>query len=69
MSPRPHLPYRGRLTGPNLPHTWAGRTTQAAAGPLPALVLDPLTTAGDPEYNQTLAAEPNLPPEIKNGLG
>ena len=39
-----------------------------AAGPLPALTLDPLTTVDNPGYYDTLAAEINLPPDIKSGL-
>ena len=65
MSPRPHLPYHGQLTGPNLPTAW-----QAAqpVGPLPALALDPLTAVDNPGYYQALAAEKNLPDPVKAGL-
>ena len=67
MSPRPHLPFGGSLTGPNLP---GARTAQAIGGavPLPALTLDPLTAVDNPAYYKTLADEVNLPVEIRDGL-
>jgi cytosine/adenosine deaminase-related metal-dependent hydrolase len=71
QSPRPHLPLRGRPTGPNLPAT---RTVAAAlaevtaAGPLPALTLDPLTAVDNPAFFSALSAEPNLPDDIRKGL-
>jgi 5-methylthioadenosine/S-adenosylhomocysteine deaminase len=71
MTPRPHLPLHGHPTGPNLPPTrtlTAARTAMAAAGPLPALTLDPLTAVDNPTYHATLQAELNLPPTIKDGL-
>jgi cytosine/adenosine deaminase-related metal-dependent hydrolase len=71
MTPRPHLPLHGQLTGPNLPATrtlTAARTVAAAAGPLPVLTLDPLTAADNPTYYATLQAEPNLPDTIKASL-
>ena len=67
MSSRPHLPFEGRLTGPNLP----GAPTVAAVGgplPLPALTLDPLTAVDNPAYYKTLADEVNLPVEVRDGL-
>jgi cytosine/adenosine deaminase-related metal-dependent hydrolase len=71
MTPRPHLPLRGQLTGPNLPATRtlaAARAAVAAAGPLPALSLDPLTAVDNPTFYDTLAGELNLPPSVKDGL-
>jgi 5-methylthioadenosine/S-adenosylhomocysteine deaminase len=71
MTPRPHLPLNGQPTGPNLPPTrtlTAARTAMAAAGPLPALTLDPLTAVDNPTYHATLQAELNLPQAIKDGL-
>ncbi|HEY3087977.1 MAG TPA: amidohydrolase family protein [Jatrophihabitantaceae bacterium] len=66
MSPRPHLPWRGRLTGPNLR---ASRSAAAiTAAPLPALTLGPLTTVDDPAYYKALGAEANLPADIRDGL-
>jgi hypothetical protein len=71
QSPRPHLPLRGRPTGPNLPAT---RTVAAAlaevtaAGPAPALTLDPLTAVDNPAFFAALSAEPNLPDDIRKGL-
>lgn len=63
MTPRPHLPRGGRLTGPNLT-----APAPSAVGPLPALTLDPLTAVDNPGYYTELAAEPNLPEAIRNGL-
>ncbi|MEP6562099.1 MAG: amidohydrolase family protein [Nakamurella sp.] len=77
MSPRPHLPYRGRLTGPNLPSAWPDDTLSvsaaaarraAAVAPLPALELDPLTAVDNPGYYNTLGQEQNLPPVVRDGL-
>ena len=68
LTPRPHLPYRGRLTGPNLPTLWAGRTTAAAPVALPALTLDPITAVDNPGYLKALAQEPNLPRQIVDAL-
>jgi cytosine/adenosine deaminase-related metal-dependent hydrolase len=68
MSSRPHLPYQGRPTGPNLVSAAARPALVTAAGPLPALTLDPLTTVDNPGYYDTLAAEINLPADIKSGL-
>jgi 5-methylthioadenosine/S-adenosylhomocysteine deaminase len=66
MSPRPHLPWRGRLTGPNLR---ASRSAAAiTAAPLPALTLGPLTTVDDPAYYKALGAEANLPADVRDGL-
>jgi 5-methylthioadenosine/S-adenosylhomocysteine deaminase len=71
MTPRPHLPLHGQPTGPNLPPTrtlTAAGTAMTAAGPLPALTLDPLTAIDNPAYYQTLQAEINLPQTVKDGL-
>jgi 5-methylthioadenosine/S-adenosylhomocysteine deaminase len=73
LTPRPHLPFRGKLTGPNLRTGLAQhlRATPAAASPpvpLPALPLDPLTAVQNEAYRHTLANEPNLPQEIRDGL-
>jgi hypothetical protein len=67
MSPRPHLPFHGQFTGPNLP---GARAMQAvgAPQPLPALTLDPLTAVDNPGYYETLAAEANLPAGVRDGL-
>jgi 5-methylthioadenosine/S-adenosylhomocysteine deaminase len=66
MSSRPHLPYRGLLTGPNIrPALVAGVKPQA---PLPALTLEPLTAVDNPAYYETLHGEANLPPEVRDGL-
>lgn len=66
MSPRPHLPFRGQLTGPDLPGT--GTFAAGQAGPLPALTLDPLTAVDNPAFYDALAAELNLPRSVKQGL-
>jgi 5-methylthioadenosine/S-adenosylhomocysteine deaminase len=71
LTPRPHLPFRGRLTGANLP-TGLDQPlvamAAAAPAPLPALSLDPLTAVQNKGYWQVLAQEANLPPEIRDGL-
>jgi 5-methylthioadenosine/S-adenosylhomocysteine deaminase len=67
MSPRPHLPYRGQLTGPNLPGARVPQTVGAPL-PLPALTLDPLTAVDNPAYFKALGAEPNLPVDIRDAL-
>jgi cytosine/adenosine deaminase-related metal-dependent hydrolase len=76
MSPRPHLPLHGRLTGPNVDHLRstpvaapAGhhvRTEAATTAPLPALTLEPLTAVDNPAYYQTLADEQNIPPDLRS---
>ena len=75
MSPRPHLPFHGHLTGPNLddiretPLSDGGGAAAAAAAappaPLPALGLDPLTAVDNDAYYTTLAAEQNIPSAIR----
>lgn len=66
MSPRPHLPWHGRLTGPNLPTP--PRTAAAPQQALPALTLDPLTAVDNPGFYDTLGAEGNLPDTIRAAL-
>jgi 5-methylthioadenosine/S-adenosylhomocysteine deaminase len=64
MSSSPHLPLRGRLTGPDM----RAPATATSAAPLPALTLDPLTTVDDPAYYQALGTEANLPGDVRDGL-
>jgi len=65
---RPRLPYAGPgdFTGPGI------AAPRASAPPLSALLgaieLDPLTVADDPAFLGRIAAEPNVPPAIRNGL-
>src|SRR5262249_8301594 len=66
MSPRPHLPLRGRLTGPNL--SASTRPAAITAEPLPALTLDPLTAVDNPGYYKALGVEPNLPADVRDGI-
>jgi hypothetical protein len=73
MSPRPHLPFRGKFTGPNLDDI---RTTPladegvaaavAAPAPLPALALDPLTAVDNDGYYTALAGEQNIPTALRD---
>jgi 5-methylthioadenosine/S-adenosylhomocysteine deaminase len=65
MSPRPHLPYRGHLTGPNLPGSTAA---PSQPHPLPALTLDPLTAIDNPAYYQALDSEPNIAASIRHEI-
>lgn len=66
MSPRPHLPLRGRLTGPNLRAPATAATMSAA--PLPALTLDPLTAVDNPGYYKALGTEANVPTDVRDAL-
>ncbi len=68
MSPRPHLPFEGRFTGPNLPEE--DLPGLAARAPLPflSLDLDPLTAVDNPDYYTALAASPNLPTPVRERL-
>src|SRR5215471_4353840 len=66
MSPRPHLPLRGRLTGPNL--RASPRPAAMTAGPLPALTLGPLTAVDDPGYYKALGVAANLRADVRDGL-
>jgi 5-methylthioadenosine/S-adenosylhomocysteine deaminase len=64
---RPRLPYAGPgdFTGPRV-------AARASSTPLSALLtsieLDPLTVADDPGFLRSIAAEPNLPAAIRDGL-
>jgi cytosine/adenosine deaminase-related metal-dependent hydrolase len=64
---RPRLPYDGPgdFTGPRV-------AAEASSMPLSALLtsieLDPLTVADDPNFLRRIAAEPNLPAPIRDGL-
>ena len=69
MSPRPHLPLHGQLTGPNLRDQAAAPTVSAAAPqPFPALRLDHLAAVDNPSYYERLATESNLPAPIRDAL-
>ena len=69
MSSRPHLPLRGRLTGPNLASRAAGSAAAAAAPvPLPAVALDPLTAVDNHAYYTALGTARNLPENIADAL-
>jgi hypothetical protein len=71
QTPRPHLPVRGQLTGPNLPPTRtlaAAHAAIATGAPLPALTLDPLTAIDNPGFYDTLSTETNLTEDIRTGL-
>ena len=65
---RPRLPYAGPadFTGPRI------ATAKPSSMPLSALLtsidLDPLTVADDPNFLRRIAAEPNLPDAIRDGL-
>lgn len=69
MSPRPHLPLHGELTGPNLPgNRDTELATAAAPRPFPALHLDPLAAVDNPDFYQALGAAINVPAEIRKQL-
>ncbi|MDH2413868.1 amidohydrolase family protein [Nocardioides sp. CER19] len=69
MTPRPHLPLHGRLTGPNLPGNRDTELSAAAASlPLPALPLDPLAAVDNPGYYEALGTAINLPEDIRTQL-
>jgi imidazolonepropionase-like amidohydrolase len=69
MSPRPHLPLHGRLTGPNLPgNRDTDLATAAAPQPFPALELDPLAAVDNPDYYEALGAATNVPARIRTRL-
>jgi 5-methylthioadenosine/S-adenosylhomocysteine deaminase len=65
---RPRLPYAGPadFTGPRI------AAARASSRPLSALLtsmeLDPLTVADDPAFMARIAAEPNVPIAIRDGL-
>jgi hypothetical protein len=73
MSPRPHLPLRGRLTGPNVddirtaPMSSSSRATAAtvSATPLGPLGLDPLAAVDNPAYYAELGQEQNIPQSLR----
>ena len=73
MSSRPHLPFRGHPTGPDLHTAWIRPATSVAGGPrtakpLSALPLNPLTAVDNPGYYRTLGAETNVPADVRAGL-
>lgn len=76
MSPRPHLPLRGRLTGPNVddirtaPMSSSSRATAArvSATPLDSLGLDPLAAVDNPAYYAELGQEQNIPQSLRKLL-
>jgi cytosine/adenosine deaminase-related metal-dependent hydrolase len=68
MSSRPHLRYRGKVTGPNYHDPGAPPALAAVPPVLPALTLDPLTAVDNPGYYDLLAVEPNLPDDVRAGL-
>ena len=76
MSPRPHLPLRGRLTGPNVddirtaPMSSSSRATAArvSATPLGSLGLDPLAAVDNPAYYAELGQEQNIPQSLRKLL-
>ena len=68
MSPRPHLMYRGRVTGPNFRGHVSTRPANRPTGPLPALTLDPLTAVDNPAFYDAINAERNVPSAIRQGL-
>jgi len=72
MSSRPHLPLRGKLTGPNLPLRPASRGLAPRAAtspePFPALSLDPLAAVDNPGYYTALSTQSNLPETIRTAL-
>jgi cytosine/adenosine deaminase-related metal-dependent hydrolase len=68
MTPRPHLPLNGVATGPNFRPPGAARMLATAPVVLPSLRLDPLTAVDNAGYYDELAAETNLPPEIRTRL-
>ncbi|WP_425956807.1 amidohydrolase family protein [Xylanimonas sp. McL0601] len=69
MSPRPHLPLRGRLTGPNLPgNRDAELLAMAAPLPLQALQLEPLAAVDNPGFYEALGAADNVPADVRQQL-
>ncbi len=65
---RPRLPYAGPadFTGPRIAAAPASSTPLSAL--LKSIDLDPLTVADDPDFLRCIAAEPNLPAAIRDGL-
>ena len=66
----PHLPCRAayRTNLPDTRTTRAALSAIAAAGPLPAIQLDPITAVDNPAFYDTLAHETNLPADLQHGL-
>jgi cytosine/adenosine deaminase-related metal-dependent hydrolase len=64
---RPRLPYDGPadFTGPRVA---AKPSSTLLSALLTAIELDPLTVAGDPDFLHRIAAEPNVPAAIRDGL-
>jgi len=65
MVSRHHLPYQGKPTGPDLPGRGLAAPTPV---PLSPLTLEPLTAVDNPAFYETIAAEQNLPPAVRDGL-
>ena len=65
---RPRLPYAGPtdFTGPRIVAAKPSSTPLSAL--LTSIELDPLTVADDPEFLHRIAAEPNVPAAIRDGL-
>jgi hypothetical protein len=65
---RPRLPYAGPtdFTGPRLAAARPSSTPLSAL--LTSIELDPLTVADDPDFLHRIAAEPNVPAAIRDGL-
>jgi len=65
---RPRLPYAGPadFTGPRI--AAARASSKPLSELLTAMELDPLTVADDPDFMPRIAAEPNVPIAIRDGL-
>jgi 5-methylthioadenosine/S-adenosylhomocysteine deaminase len=65
---RPRLPYAGPgdFTGPRI--AAARASSKPLSELLTAMALDPLTVADDPDFMHRIAAEPNVPIAIRDGL-
>jgi 5-methylthioadenosine/S-adenosylhomocysteine deaminase len=76
MSPRPHLPLRGRLTGPNvddirtalISSSSRAAAARVSATPLDSLGLDPLAAVDNPAYYAELGQEQNIPQSLRKLL-
>jgi hypothetical protein len=76
MSPRPHLPLRGRLTGPNvddirtalMSSSSRAAAARVSAAPLDSLALDPLAAVDNPAYYAELGQEQNIPQSLRKLL-
>jgi 5-methylthioadenosine/S-adenosylhomocysteine deaminase len=60
---RPHLPYAGAPTGPQIADV-SPAAMLAVAPPLHPVKLDPLTVVDDPQFLPVLTQERNLPPGL-----